>query len=81
MPDYPSRKAGTRNLVYGIILILLAIVGLISVTAENVSGSNLTGSTVVFFLFVFVGSYEIGKYSEHRIEDQNRHKADHKSES
>ena len=76
MTNYPPRKAGTRNLFYGIILILLAIIGLISVIAENVSGSNLAGSTVIVFLFVFVGSYEIGKYAENRIEAQYRNKVD-----
>ena len=72
--------AGIRNLVFGIILILLAIVGLISVRAENVSGSNLTGSIVFIFVFVFIGGYEIGKYAENRIVDQNRREVDNSCE-
>lgn len=60
MPNYP-RKAGTINLVAGIILILLALAGTISV-----SKSNISGSIIVIFLFFFMGGYEIGKYAENR---------------
>jgi hypothetical protein len=76
VPNYPPRKAGKRNLTYGTISILLAIIGLTAVTAEKVSGPNLTGSTILILLFVFVGAYEIGKYAENRIENQYKDKVD-----
>jgi xanthine/uracil permease len=68
--------AGKRNLTYGVILIVLSIIGSVAVTAEKISGPNLTGSIVLIFLFVFVGAYEIGKYAENRIENQYKNKVD-----
>ena len=60
MSKYP-RKAGTINLVAGIILVLLALAGMISLSVNNVSGS-----IIVIFLFVFTGGYEIGKFMKNR---------------
>ncbi len=51
-------------------LVILSIAILMSVIANNVSGSNLMGSAVFIFLLVFMGGYEIGKYAENRLEKQ-----------
>jgi len=60
MSNYP-RKTGIINLVAGIILVLLALAGMISLSMNNISGS-----IIVIFVFVFMGGYEIGKYTENR---------------
>ena len=68
LPNYPPHKARRLNLIVGVILIILYIVGLISVSINN-SGSNPMG-LVFMFILVFMGGYEIGKYAENRLSKQ-----------
>jgi hypothetical protein len=72
LSKYPPRPAGRTNLVVGIALILFSIFALMSVITNNVSGSSLTGPSIFIFVFVFMGGYEIGKYAENRIINQNK---------
>ncbi len=72
MPKYPPHRAGRVNLVVGIALVLLSVLALISVIANNVSGSTLGSSVIFMLLFMFIGGYEIGKYAENRISKQYR---------
>ncbi len=56
-------KTGLVNLVVGIVLLLLAIGGMVSIS-QSISAVNLAGPLGLILLFVFVGGYEIGKYAE-----------------
>jgi hypothetical protein len=60
------RKAGTVNLVVGIVLILLGAGSMISLTSRNISGANLGGPMSLVLLFIFLGRYETGKYASLR---------------
>jgi hypothetical protein len=68
MPNY--RKVNAFNLVVGIILILVAVGGLISLVNRNISGLDLLGPMILVLFFVFLGGYEIGKYVENQLGKQ-----------
>jgi hypothetical protein len=70
LSSYPPHKARKANLIVGLALVIFSLAGFISVTANNTSGSNLTGLIAFLMLFVFMGGYEIGKYVEARLQKQ-----------
>ncbi len=72
MSKYPPRRAGRVNLVVGVALVVFSLLGLMSVIANIITGPSLAEVTIAIFLFVFIGGYEIGKYSENRISKQYR---------
>jgi hypothetical protein len=72
LSDYGPRRAARGNLVVGLVLVLLSVLGLISVVTSGVSGPSLAGSAVAIFALVFLGGYEIGKYAESRISKHYR---------
>jgi hypothetical protein len=64
------RKANVVNLVVGIVLVLLAFVGIVAIGRE-ISAVNIAGQLGFILLFVLVGGYEIGKYAESRHNKPN----------
>ena len=73
MPNYSPRQAGKANFAAGVILLLVAAAAIASISTSGMSGSNLLFPVLTVFLFVFMGGYEIGKYSENRIAQQRKH--------
>ena len=73
MSNYPPRKARAINLIVGILLVVFSVAALISFTASNASGKELTVPIAFLFLLVFMGGYEIGKYAEKRLQKQWAH--------
>jgi hypothetical protein len=64
------RNANVVNLVVGIVLIMIALVGIVAIGRE-ISAAYIAGQLGFILLFVLVGGYEIGKYAERRHNKPN----------
>ena len=64
------RKASTINLVAGVSLLVLGIVGITNLVITSPSSSNLFWAVIFLSIFVFIGGYETGKYAEMRHESK-----------
>jgi hypothetical protein len=64
------RKASTINLVAGVALIVLGMVGIANLAITSLSSSNLFWAMIFLSVFVLMGGYEAGKYAEMRHERQ-----------
>jgi cation transport ATPase len=65
------RKASKINLVVGMALIFLSIVGLVSLYSSHSSGADLFWAMGFVLIFSLVGGYETGKYIEMRLEQKS----------
>ncbi len=62
------RMASTVNLVVGLALVLVGLVGLVDITATRFFGPSDFWAVVFLSVFVLMGGYETGKYAEMRHE-------------
>ncbi len=62
------RRTSAINLVVGAVLILLGLGGTVIVASTNLANSNQFWEMVFLSVFVLLGGYEIGKYTEMRHE-------------
>lgn len=67
------RKASRTNLLVGIGLVSLSIIGMLSLYSNNVTGASLFWGMSFILVFGLLGGYETGKFAEMLLERKRKY--------